>query len=156
MIEICVWGMDPAPQGSKSVSRSGFAYEANKNTRPWRQAVASAAAEVMAGVIGKDPSMSQIISPREILTGPCRLEVFFVFTRPGSHFGTGKNAGVLKASAPTHHPKKPDTDKLLRAIGDALTGVVVRDDSQFSEVIARKTYTEYGDSPGVRILVTPL
>ena len=47
---------------------------------------------------------------------------------------------------------KPDIDKLLRAIGDALTGTVVKDDSQIVSVSAKK---EYGE-PGARIQVVEI
>ena len=49
------------------------------------------------------------------------LHCEFVFPRPLGHFGTGKNSDKLKASAPTHHTKTPDADKLTRGIGDAIS-----------------------------------
>lgn len=121
MIEFTVHGI-PAPQGSKTA----WGTEANPNTRPWRAAVAAQAAETM----GETP----------LLEGALILEVWFIFPRPKHHFGTGKNAGKLKDAAPVFQQSKPDCDKLVRAIGDALTGTVVRDDSQFSRVIATKVY----------------
>lgn len=45
---------------------------------------------------------------------------------------------------------KPDLDKLVRAILDALTGAAFHDDAQVTSITARK---EYGPSPGVRIKV---
>lgn len=112
----------PAPQGSKTPWGS----EANPNTRPWRATVTAAAAEAM--------------REAPVLTGPVSLEVLFFFPRPKSHYGTGRKVGELKASAPVFHTSKPDADKLLRAIGDSLTGIVVRDDSQFARVTAEKMY----------------
>ena len=47
---------------------------------------------------------------------------------------------MLKENAPVYHCGKPDTDKLIRAIGDSLTGIVVRDDSRFVILQARKMY----------------
>jgi Holliday junction resolvase RusA-like endonuclease len=35
---------------------------------------------------------------------------------------------------------KPDLDKLVRSLGDALTGIVYDDDAQVTELIARKFY----------------
>lgn len=74
------------------------------------------------------------------MLGPLDLHVAFFFPRPQSHYRTGKNAHELKPSAPSWHTSKPDADKLLRAIGDSLTGVVARDDSQFAHVEAFKYY----------------
>ena len=51
--------------------------------------------------------------------------------RPKSHFGTGRNAGKLKPSAPKYPAVKPDVDKLSRAVHDALTiANVIDDDSR--------------------------
>lgn len=131
MIEFTVHGI-PAPQGSKTA----WGTEANPNTRPWRAAVAAQAAETM----GETP----------LLEGALTLNVVFVFPRPKSHFGTGKRAGIQKHDAPIFHRSKPDADKLLRAIGDAVTGIVVRDDAQFSVVKASKVY---GSPACARVLV---
>jgi crossover junction endodeoxyribonuclease RusA len=122
----------PVPQGSKKVvpTRAGpRAIESNeKKIRPWRATLSAAAAEAMGG--------------RTLLTGPVQLKVEFVFPRPKGHFGTGRNAGSVKHSAPTYVSTKPDLDKLVRAIGDALSGVVVRDDSQIAHVNVWKVYGE--------------
>ena len=48
------------------------------------------------------------------------LDLLFRFPRPRSHFGTGRNAGQLKPSAPFYVRTRPDLDKLARAVGDAL------------------------------------
>lgn len=127
----------PAPQGSKTRTKWGVR-EDNPATRPWRSAVAWEATAAMQG--------------RAALTGPLRLEVVFAFPRPRSHFGTGRNADRLKDTAPTFHSAKPDCDKLVRAIGDALSGIVCRDDAEFSVVEARKVY----GSPSAAIRVSSL
>lgn len=134
MIEFTVHGI-PAPQGSKAP----YGGESNPRTRPWRAAVAAVAAETMNG--------------QPLLTGPLKLQVVFVFPRPKSHTGTGRNDGVLKASAPLFHSVKPDTDKLLRAIGDSLSGTVIRDDAQIATVTASKLY---GEPACARIVVERL
>lgn len=135
LVDFTVHG-EPIPQGSKTRTRWGVR-EDNPRTKPWRATVASEAAIAMHG--------------RQLLTGPLRLEVLFVFPRPKAHTGTGRNAGTLKASAPTLHSTKPDLDKLLRAIGDSLSGIVCRDDSQITEITARKIY---GAPTRARILVS--
>lgn len=134
MIELTVHGI-PAPQGSKTP----WGTEANPNTRPWRAAVAAEAAQAM--------------NDRPLLAGPLALEVFFVFPRPKSHYRSGRHAHDLKPTAPVYHSSKPDTDKLLRAIGDSLTGTVVRDDAQLAHVRATKVY---GAHACARILIREL
>lgn len=112
----------PAPQGSKEK----WGAEANPRTKPWRATVSADAAEVMHG--------------REMLVGPCALEVVFYFPRPKNHYGSGRNEHVLKPGAPLFVDKKPDCDKLLRAIGDSLTSYVMRDDAQIAAVHAEQVY----------------
>lgn len=123
MIVIVVHGI-AAPQGSKTPWGS----EANPNTRPWRAAVAAEAAVVMVG--------------RSQLQGPARVHARFYFPRPKSHYRTGKLAHVLKDTAPSWHTTKPDADKLQRAVGDSLTGIVFRDDSQIAVWRVEKRYGE--------------
>ena len=69
-----------------------------------------------------------------------RVYVSFVFASPNGHFGTGRNAGVLKSSAPTNKVTRPDVDKLLRAVLDAITGIVFMDDSQVVKAEASKVF----------------
>jgi crossover junction endodeoxyribonuclease RusA len=121
---------EPAPQGSKTTGRTkagaNYVREDNPATGPWRIAVAYAATLAMREL------------DLEPLAGPLELDVAFVFGRPRSHFGTGRNAGRLKPSAPMFCDKRPDLDKLVRAIGDALTGIAVVDDAAFVQLVARK------------------
>jgi crossover junction endodeoxyribonuclease RusA len=141
-VEFTVLG-EPIPQGSKTViqqrGRRPRMIEDNPLTGPWRQAVAAAALDAMNG--------------RELLTGPLRLRALFVFPRPAGHFGTGRNEGRLKASAPLYVRKRPDVDKLLRAVGDALAGVVFRDDAQLVIVQAEK---HFGDPPCAHLVLEEL
>lgn len=130
---------EPAPQGSKVRVHARGLREANPATAPWRATVASAALEAM----DVEPT----------LIGPLELRATFVFHRPAAHFGTGRNAGTLKTSAPAYRSKTPDIDKLLRAIGDALTGIVWRDDAQVVIVHAEK---HYGSPPCAHIVVEEL
>lgn len=77
------------------------------------------------------------ILPRD---GPVSLTVTFVLPRPKGHFGTGRNAGMLKRSAPEHVTVSPDLDKLQRALFDGLHQVALYDDSQIVQVSASKVY----------------
>jgi Holliday junction resolvase RusA-like endonuclease len=68
------------------------------------------------------------------LEGPLACRAIFYLSRPASHFGTGRNAGQLKASAPRFPTGKPDVDNLLKII-DALTGLAYHDDAQVVQVM---------------------
>jgi Holliday junction resolvase RusA-like endonuclease len=68
------------------------------------------------------------------------VETLFTFPRPRSHYGTGRNAETLRASAPAHHGVKPDVDKLARTILDGITGVVLTDDARVVRLLAWKEY----------------
>ena len=58
-----------------------------------------------------------------------------------------------KTAKRPHPTVRPDLDKLVRAVGDALTGIAWGDDSQVTCITALKTY-DYEVEPGVRITVT--
>jgi Holliday junction resolvase RusA-like endonuclease len=141
-VEFTVLG-EPQPQGSKTViqqkGRRPRMIEDNPLTEPWRATIAKAAHAAVDG--------------GELMTGPLRLRVVFVFPRPKGHFGTGRNEGTLKPSAPLYVRTRPDVDKLLRAVGDAITGIVCRDDAQLVEVRAEK---HYGEPPCAHVVVDQL
>lgn len=122
--------------------------DANKKTKPWMDSVASAATEAYKG---------------EPVIEPVNLQTVFIFPRPKGHYGTGRNAGKLKASAPKYHTVKPDRTKVLRSTEDAMKGIVWRDDSQVVAGGTTKVYVRSRDSvqskdeeltyPGVRVIV---
>lgn len=89
--------------------------DSNKKSKSWMGQVRDAAAASFEG---------------ELLRGPIRMTCWFYFQRPASHFGSGRNSGKLKTSAPEYFTQAPDLDKLIRLIGDSLTGVVLADDKQ--------------------------
>jgi Holliday junction resolvase RusA-like endonuclease len=55
------------------------------------------------------------------ITGPVELSITFWMPRPQYHYGTGKNKGVLKPSAPTEHTFKPDLVNMIKAVEDAIS-----------------------------------
>lgn len=122
MIQFTVYGQ-AKPAGSKKAfvnPRTGRAVivDDSKN-KSWRQEVALAAAAGMERADECEPLLGA-------------LEVTFVFyrPRPKGHFGTGRNAGVVRESAPAFPTTRPDVLKLARAVEDSLTGIVYADDSQ--------------------------
>jgi crossover junction endodeoxyribonuclease RusA len=80
------------------------------------------------------------------------LKVTFSMPRPASHFG----AHGLRPRAPRWPSKKPDLSKLVRAIEDALTGVVYDDDARIVMHDITKRYAEPGSPPRAEIVVETL
>lgn len=87
----------------------------------------------------------------ELWQGAVALNLVFFLPRPKSHYGTGRKANQLKPGmALTPHTKRPDIDKLSRAVLDALTGVIWKDDAQIFKKDCRKIYSA---KPGVHISI---
>lgn len=134
VVEFSVLGT-PIPKGStrsflhKSSGRV-VTMNANAKSKPWMACVASAARDVLEG------------DEAGPWTGMASVRAVFAMPRPKAHYGTKG----LKANAPTHQTTKPDIDKLVRCVLDALTGVAWRDDSQVVEVVATKRYV-FEDEP---------
>jgi Holliday junction resolvase RusA-like endonuclease len=79
---------------------------------------------------------------RGIMKGPLFAFFKFYVSRPKSHFGTGRNEGRLKKSAPLYHIIKPDVDNLVKFYLDVMEGEVFENDKQVISVTAFKFYTE--------------
>ena len=88
------------------------------------------------------------------MTGPLSVSFSFAMPRPGSHYGTGRNADKLKPSAPAGHTSKPDITKLIRSTEDALKGIAWVDDTQIVSQSAGKMYTN-DRRPGCWIMIRP-
>lgn len=104
---------DPLPKGSTKafvVAGKARTTSATKGLKEWENRVA-------------------LFCPagRPYFHGAVSIRVHFNLTRPKS----------VKA---IDHVTKPDLDKLARAVGDALTGICYRDDSQINESHWRKDY----------------
>lgn len=72
------------------------------------------------------------------------VEYRFVFARPAEHYGTGRNAGKVKPSAPLDHLTKPDVVNLVKPIEDAMTGILWDDDRQVVSFTASKHWSANG------------
>lgn len=115
----------PAPQGSKRHVGNGIMIESSKAVKPWRIEVMWAAREACPAPIN----------------GAAAVRLDFVMPRPKS---------APKRSTPPAI-KRPDLDKIARAVLDAITGVIVADDSQVVDLHATKRIAEIGETPGVHI-----
>lgn len=86
----------------------------NPKNKSWRQEASSQAINTMMGKV--------------LMAGAVELIVDFYFDRPKS-----QKKAVYKTS-------RPDCDKLVRSVADAMTGIVYQDDSQIVIMTCRKTY----------------
>lgn len=134
----------PAPGGSKKAfvnpkTKRVVVVDDAKNNKPWRERVASFARDHLKG--------------RPPLSGPLCVTLAFTVPRPKGHFGTGRNAGKVRDSAPPYPSVKPDALKLARSTEDALTGVLWIDDAQTVVLEVTKCY---GEAPGVWVVVSLL
>lgn len=100
--------------------------DANPKAKTWRRTVAKRAADQFSG---------------ELLTGPMLVEIEIYLHRWKKHFGTGRNARLLKDDAPLYPAgDHSDADKLARPILDGLSGVVYDDDARVVDLIAKRRY----------------
>lgn len=121
----------PAPQGSKRHVGRGILIESSRAVGPWRERIAWVARDAMTKTRARTA------------TGAVSVDVEFVMPRPKS---------TPRATPPAI--KRPDADKLARAVLDALVlGGVYRDDSQVTDLRATKRLAEPDEQPHARILV---
>lgn len=109
---------EPIPQGSAKAfvhphTNRAIVTSDNPRTRPWRALVDDAARQVTS----------------EPLTGPVAVTIRFTLARPKS-----------RPRRDLFPDRRPDIDKLARAILDAITGAVVVDDAQVVQLACRKDY----------------
>jgi crossover junction endodeoxyribonuclease RusA len=123
----------PQPQGStRAFMRPGMRYpvvtSTTKGLHSWRHLIATEAART--GIA---------------LQGPIAMRAAFYLPRPKS---------LGKKTKP--HLTRPDLDKLVRSVGDALSGVCYRDDAQIVDLHVWKHYAGVGEPPRVEISLTEL
>jgi crossover junction endodeoxyribonuclease RusA len=117
----------PEPGGSKKgfvIKGHVVIADANAKVKPWRKKVAAVAREKMAG--------------QALMEGPLEATFHFAMPRP-------------KTVKRRDHTVRPDTTKLVRAVEDALTGVVYADDAQIVKQHASKFYAL--DEPQVTVVI---
>lgn len=135
------------PQGSKRHVGGGRMIEASNYVAAWRAKVAN---HMIAAIIRDERQRGT----RWPLTGPVHLQVAFYLPRPQNHYRAGKFAGMLRNVAPVEMQTGPDLDKLVRAIGDAMTAAcVVVDDKQIHRINAVKAWAAPGDDPFTAITI---
>jgi len=127
MISFTVYG-EAKPKGSTRafvVNGRAITTTANPKTKEWQQLVSLAV---------------QDNRPEKLYDGAVSVDLKFYIYRP-------KSVSEKKRPHPT---VKPDIDKLVRAILDALKGKIYTEDARVCGVCASK---DYGDPPRVEIQV---
>lgn len=137
----------PVQQGSKTgyvVNGRAILTENNKKKlRPWRAEVAACVKDAMTA------------TGWTTLDAPAEVTITFFHPRGVGHYGTGRNAGRLKPSAPTWKSTAPDIDKLTRAILDAITtSGALRDDARVARLVVEDRWADA--AAGARITIAPL
>ena len=131
------------PGGSKSAFYSkalghSVIVDACKHNAAWKKTVKQYAAKAYKG---------------QLLDGPLKVTFLVIVERPKSHYGTGRNAGILKKSARLYPTVKPDLTKLFRSTEDAITGVVWVDDAQ---VVIQNLKKKYGKRQGAYVVINTI
>jgi Holliday junction resolvase RusA-like endonuclease len=116
----------PVPQGSKralvhrSTGRAVVIEQGGQRHKDWRQDVKAAASRAM------HPDGTWLPG----MTGPVGVSLYFTMPKP-------KSAPKTRRTWPS---KRPDLDKLIRLVLDAITGEIIADDAQVVQLLASKTY----------------
>jgi crossover junction endodeoxyribonuclease RusA len=126
MIAFSVPGL-PATQGSKRYIGNGRFIDSCKRLPAWRSLVAHMASQV---------------NDSALIDGAISLSIKFVLPRPKGHYGKKG----LRPAAPKYPTGKPDLCKMVRAVEDALKGVVWTDDSRV--VVYDRVIKVYADNQG--------
>jgi crossover junction endodeoxyribonuclease RusA len=133
----------PAPQGSKRHVGRGVMIESSRAVKPWREDIRQAMLRTVIGLAGDPISRKLITDP----TSAVVVKLVFVMPRPTATPKRRTPAAV----------KRPDLDKLVRAVFDAIGSAGVwADDSQVVTVHAHKRLAELGETTGVMIHIEPV
>lgn len=84
-----------------------------------------------------------------MIEGPCVLRIDAYFEVPKSKSKRFREAALLDQERPT---KKPDADNIVKAIQDALNGLVYKDDAYIVHLACQKFYS---DNPRVEVYISP-
>lgn len=97
--------------------------------------------------------MAREQAPDVPIEGPISLTLKLHFSRPKTHYRTGKFSNELKANPPVFQISTPDIDNCYKLVSDALATVFYRNDSQICMLQVLKLYS---DKPRTEILIETL
>lgn len=88
-----------------------------------------------------------VMDGRELLEGPVHLCIDAYFPIPKSWSAKRKQEAT---SGLAWHTSKPDSDNIMKAVGDGLNGVIWKDDSQ---IVMARILKQYGETPRLEVRV---
>jgi len=139
ILEFQVFGVAQPKGNMRAINIPGMKFpivtDSNRSVKSWSQLVAEGANRALGALPAAE---------RGVLEGPVRLTMAFYLPRPKK---------FQRRGVPVAHLTAPDWDKLSRAVSDALTHVVYRDDKQVVEAIVGKFYAEVDGTPRVDVRV---
>jgi len=132
-MHLSIFGI-PKPQGSKRVFNGRVVEAAGQGLKIWRKQI-------------EESCLSIVSEEHSLLLDSVRVEVTFYLPRPAS-------VSIKKRPAPI---VPPDLDKLLRGLLDGIgqSQVIWQDDSQVTEIVARKVYADDRE-PGAEVVIYSL
>ena len=87
------------------------------------------------------------------LLGPLQVDLYLYYAYLKGHYGTGRNKGIVKTSAPLWKITKPDKHNAEKIVFDSLNGIIWNDDSQ---ICAGETIQQYSEKPRTEIYILKL
>lgn len=132
-MKLSIYGL-PKPQGSKRVFNGRVVEAAGNALKVWRKQI-------------EESCLAVVTEEHSLFLESVRVEVDFYVPRPVSVSQKKRPFPIVP----------PDLDKLLRGLLDGIgqSQVVWQDDSQVTEIIARKHYADYRD-PGAEVVINSL
>lgn len=128
-VEVTVLG-DPIPHGVGRNPKTGDRFV------PHRQA--KHRGDVMDAYYRQAPARGLLPKGESVA-----VEYRFLCRRPAYHFGTGRNAGLVKDRYRNARPTgRPDLDNCVKLVTDSLSAVAFADDDQITELTASKHFTD--------------
>ena len=89
----------------------------------------------------------QAMAGRSLIEGSVQIDLTLVTTPPASWSKKRRAAALAGETRPN---TKPDIDNVLKAICDAINGIVFVDDKQVCDATARK---RFGETPGAHVTI---
>ncbi len=94
---------------------------------------------------------------KPVLKGALSMDCDFVFERPKSHFGTGRNSGKIKDSSPVFCDKiAKDVDNIVKMCQDCLNRYLYLDDRQIVDVHGVKRWASPQERAHTKLTITEL
>lgn len=143
-ITFTVYGAAQAKGSMRAFTPRGMNHpvitDSNRSVKGWQNMIAAGAMHALDALPPED---------RHLIAGGVRCEVTYYLPRPKA-LDAPRYRGVEVL-----HTKRPDVDKLTRAVLDALSHRLWNDDAQVVELIAVKRYAAVGAPARVDVAVMP-